>query len=46
MGIGNVLRHEYDEIANDIVFDAAVNHLPVLKTAILAIDAGLDEPEE
>ena len=46
MGIGNVLGHEYDEIANDIVFDAAVNHLPVLKTAILAIDAGLDEPEE
>lgn len=46
MGIGNVLRHDYDEIAAEIVFDAAVNHLPTLKAAVLAIDAGLDEPEE
>jgi len=46
MGIGNVLRHDYDDIANDIVFGAVRNHLPTLKAAILAIDAALDEPEE
>jgi uncharacterized protein with HEPN domain len=46
MGIGNVLRHEYRRIVNEAMFDTATKDLPVLKIAILAIDADLDEPRE
>ena len=46
LGIGNVLRHEYDQIIDSIIYDAVRNKLPALKVAILAIDANLHEPEE
>lgn len=45
-GIGNVLRHDYDEIIDRIIYDAATTKLETLKTAVLAIDAALDEPRE
>ncbi len=45
-GIGNVLRHEYDAIADQVIYDAATTKLAPLKAAILAIDAALDEPRE
>jgi uncharacterized protein with HEPN domain len=46
LGIGNVLRHDYDEIVDEIVFAAVRKRLPDLKAAIIAIEASLDEPEE
>jgi uncharacterized protein with HEPN domain len=44
IGIGNVLRHDYDEIVDRIIYDAATKGLPILKAAITAMDANLDEP--
>lgn len=44
--IGNILRHEYDKISDRIIYDLIRSDLPLLKAAILAIDAALDEPEE
>ena len=46
LGIGNVLRHDYDDIVDEIIYRAVVEKLPPLKIAILAIEASLDEPEE
>lgn len=46
MDVGNVLRHDYAGVSDKIIFEVVTTHLPVLKVAILAIDAGLDEPEE
>lgn len=34
-GMGNILRHEYHRIANDVIWDVIVQDLPVLKSAIL-----------
>ena len=33
--MGNILRHEYHRIANDVIWDVIVQDLPVLKSAIL-----------
>ncbi len=44
--IGNILRHEYDAIADPIIFEVVLRDLPPLKAAIIAIEANLDEPEE
>lgn len=38
-GIGNVLRHEYHRVVDDVVWAVVVNDLPPLRTAI---DAMLD----
>ncbi len=46
VGIGNVLRHDYREVADRVIFGITEGDLSVLKAAILAIEAGLDEPEE
>jgi uncharacterized protein with HEPN domain len=46
MGIGNILRHDYDEIVDEIIYEAARKKLAALKVAIIAIEAGLDEPTE
>jgi uncharacterized protein with HEPN domain len=46
MGIGNVLRHDYDEIIDEVIYGAIRTKLPQLKAAILAIESSLDEPEE
>jgi len=44
--IGNILRHEYDQIADGVIHDVVFIHLPPLKIAIVAIEVGIDEPEE
>jgi uncharacterized protein with HEPN domain len=44
--IGNILRHEYDSIADSIIFEVVLRDLPPLKAAVLAIEANLDEPDE
>ena len=44
IGVGNVLRHEYDTVVDEIIFDAATQRLDQLKAAVLAIEAALDEP--
>jgi uncharacterized protein with HEPN domain len=44
--IGNVLRHEYRDVIDEIMFAVVREHLPSLKAAVLAIDANLDEPRE
>jgi uncharacterized protein with HEPN domain len=43
MGIGNILRHEYHRISDGIVWNVVKQHLPRLRTAVLAIDAHLEE---
>ena len=45
-GIGNVLRHDYDDIVDEVIYGIATEDLLVLKAAVLAIAASLDEPEE
>jgi uncharacterized protein with HEPN domain len=42
-GIGNVLRHEYHSISDRVVWDVVQAELPLLKTAILAIAAMVNE---
>jgi uncharacterized protein with HEPN domain len=44
--IGNVLRHEYRDVIDEIMFAVVREHLLPLKAAVLAIDANLDEPRE
>ncbi|HVY18872.1 MAG TPA: hypothetical protein VHA70_02175 [Bauldia sp.] len=41
-----MLRHDYDEIIDRVIYDAATTKLVTLKAAIVAIDASLDEPRE
>ena len=42
-GIGNILRHEYQRVDGQIIWNAVKDDLPVLKKALLAIKASLDE---
>ena len=44
--IGNILRHEYDHIADRVIHDLIRADLAPLKAAIIAIEGSLDEPEE
>ena len=44
--IGNILRHEYDSIADPIIFEVVSRDLPPLKAAVLSIEANLDEPDD
>lgn len=37
--IGNILRHEYHRIADDIIWDSVVGDLPGLKVAMLVLRA-------
>jgi uncharacterized protein with HEPN domain len=41
-GIGNILRHEYQRVDNQIVWKAVKDDLPALKEALLAIKASLE----
>ena len=41
-GIGNVLRHEYQRVDNQIVWKAVRDDLPALKEALLAMKASLE----
>jgi len=38
-GVGNVLRHEYHHVADGIIYQVAVRHVPALKAAAEAIQA-------
>ena len=42
-GIGNVLRHEYQRVDSQIIWNAVKDDLPALKKALLAIKASLAE---
>jgi uncharacterized protein with HEPN domain len=42
-GIGNILRHEYQRIDGQIVWNAVRDDLPVLKKALLAMRASLKD---
>ena len=44
-GIGNVLRHDYDQIVLPIIWDSAKNNLPALLTDIKAATARLETKE-
>jgi uncharacterized protein with HEPN domain len=43
-GMGNVLRHEYHHIADDVIWDVIQHDLPPLKIAIQALRAEIDAP--
>lgn len=45
MGIGNVLRHEYNRISDSVIWNVVQDYLGPLKAAVLAIDASLKEGE-
>jgi uncharacterized protein with HEPN domain len=42
-GIGNILRHEYQRVDGQIIWNAMKDDLPALKEALLAIRASLKE---
>lgn len=42
-GIGNILRHEYQRVDSQIIWNAVKDDLPALKEALLAIKASLKE---
>jgi uncharacterized protein with HEPN domain len=42
-GIGNILRHEYQRVDGQIIWNAVKDHLPALKKALLSIRASLKE---
>ena len=42
-GIGNILRHEYQRVDGQIIWNAVKDDLPALKKALLAIRASLKE---
>ena len=46
IAMGNVLRHNYEQIVDRVVYDVVWRDLPPLKDAVSAIEATLDEPEE
>lgn len=41
-GIGNVLRHDYRHVSNDVVWNVTSVHLPALKAALQSILADLE----
>lgn len=42
-GIGNILRHEYQRVDSQIIWNAVKDDLPVLKKALLALRASLEK---
>jgi uncharacterized protein with HEPN domain len=42
-GIGNILRHEYQRVDSQIIWNAVKDDLPALKKALLAMKASLKE---
>jgi len=36
-GVGNVLRHDYDEIYSPLIWEIVEDHLPALKRAVAAM---------
>jgi uncharacterized protein with HEPN domain len=43
IAVGNVLRHEYHRVSDDIIWQIVVNDLPTLNTAIRLIASQLQE---
>lgn len=43
-GIGNVLRHDYQSVRADIIWNAVETDVPTLKVALLRIRATIDRP--
>jgi uncharacterized protein with HEPN domain len=43
IGIGNVLRHEYQRVDDLRLWDVAINHLPPLREVVLRMLRDLDE---
>jgi uncharacterized protein with HEPN domain len=43
---GNILRHNYDQIVDRVIFDVVLHDLPPLKAAVTAMESMLDEPTE
>ena len=41
--IGNVLRHEYHSLVDEVIWNVVVDELPRLKTALLAIRAAAED---
>lgn len=41
-GIGNILRHEYHKIADDVVWAVVTEHVPSLKIAVEAIQRSVE----
>ncbi len=46
MAMGNILRHDYDHIADRVIYEVVARDLAPLKAAVAAIESHLDEPEE
>jgi uncharacterized protein with HEPN domain len=42
-GIGNILRHEYQRVDSQIIWNAVKDDLPALKKALLTMKASLKE---
>ncbi|NTJ42036.1 DUF86 domain-containing protein [Agrobacterium larrymoorei] len=40
-GIGNILRHEYHKIADEVIWAVVTDHIAPLKTAVLAIQQSI-----
>jgi uncharacterized protein with HEPN domain len=45
-GIGNVLRHDYDDVVDEVIYGIATVDMHILKAALITIAATLDEPED
>ena len=43
MGIGNVLRHEYEGLSDQVIWNVVIDELPKLRVAIQAIAAIVNE---
>lgn len=43
VGIGNVLRHEYHRVSGALIWNVVQQHLPPLKSAVLALETELSE---
>lgn len=42
LAIGNILRHEYHRIAEEVIWDVIVSDLPTLRSAIKILDQHLN----
>lgn len=44
-GVGNVLRHEYHKVADDVIWAVVIENIPPLKAAILLIRKSAKDAE-
>jgi len=44
--IGNILRHEYDNVVDRVIFEVVQSDLAPLRELIATIEVGMDEPRE